>query len=156
MGTETERKFLLKGDFRKFVEKKITIRQGYLSSAPERTVRVRLSGDQGYLTIKGPSAQNGLSRYEWEKSISPDEAMMLLSLCEPGLIEKTRHYIRHGHHVIEVDEFLGENKGLIIAEVELEHDEEPFVKPDWLGEEVTGDHRYYNSYLKDHPWPGWK
>jgi CYTH domain-containing protein len=156
MATETERKFLLKGDFRKYIERNSSIRQGYLSSVPGRTVRIRLSDDNGYLTVKGASSANGLSRYEWEKSISPDDARMLLSLCEPGIIEKTRHYISHGDHVIVVDEFMGENEGLILAEVELENESEPFEKPDWLGDEVTGDHRYYNSFLKDHPWPGWK
>lgn len=127
--------------------------QGYISSATGRTVRVRISGDKGYLTIKGPSSDNGLSRFEWEKEISVSEAEELLKLAEPGIIDKTRHLIRNadGKHVWEVDEFHGENEGLTLAEIELGDESENFDRPVWLGEEVTGDRHYYNSYLAKNP-----
>jgi CYTH domain-containing protein len=129
--------------------------QGYISSQHGRTVRVRLRDDKGYLTIKGPSDAAGMSRYEWEKEIPADEARQLMTLCEPGLIDKTRYLVRSGQHVFEVDEFYGDNAGLVMAEVELAREDEPYVKPDFIGKEVTGDVRYYNSYLKANPFTQW-
>jgi len=153
---EIERKFLVTADtFKKeaFTQNRIT--QGYLSSIPERTVRVRIKGDRGFLTIKGASNESGLSRFEWEKEIPVDEAQKLLLLCEKGVIDKTRFEVKVGNHIFEVDEFYGENKGLIIAEIELATENEIFEKPEWLGKEVTNDTRYYNSYLSKHPFSKW-
>lgn len=135
-------------------QKKIT--QGFLNSAPERTVRVRILGDQGFLTVKGISKDGGLSRFEWEKEIPAREAESLLLLCEPGKIEKTRFKVKAGKHIFEVDEFYGDNEGLTIAEIELDEAEETFLKPSWLGEEVTGEKRYYNSQLARDPYKNWK
>jgi adenylate cyclase len=154
---EIERKFLVSSE--EFKKKAITynqIAQGYLSSVPERTVRVRIKGKKGFLTIKGASNESGLSRYEWEKEIPIDEAHQLLQLCEKGVIEKTRYEVKIGNHIFEVDEFYGENKGLLIAEVELESETDFFEKPGWLGQEVTNDIRYYNSYLSRTPYSKWK
>ena len=154
---EIERKFLvLSNDFKKeaFSEKKI--KQGYLSSAPERTVRVRTKGEKAYLTIKGQSNDSGLSRFEWEKEIPISEAEQLLLLCEKGIINKTRFEVKIGNHIYEVDEFYDENEGLVIAEIELSTEDESFVKPDWLGTEVTTDKRYYNSYLSANPFTSWQ
>ena len=155
---EIERKFLILDipDFREEAFSKTRIVQGYLNSAPERTVRVRIKGDKGYLTIKGKSSSDGLSRFEWEKEIPLLEAEELLKLCEPGVIEKTRFEIKHGNHIFEVDEFAGENKGLLMAEVELENSGEDFGKPEWLGAEVTGNKKYYNSYLSKFPFTEWQ
>jgi adenylate cyclase len=153
---EIERKFLVTADtFKKeaFTQNRIT--QGYLSSIPERTVRVRIKGDRGFLTIKGASNESGLSRFEWEKEIPVDEARKLLLLCEKGVIDKTRFEVKTGTHIFEVDEFYGENKGLIIAEIELATETEIYKKPEWLGKEVTNDNRYYNSYLSKHPFSKW-
>lgn len=130
---------MVAGDFRPFVCSTTHIVQGYLNSAPERTVRVRIRDDKGYLTIKGLSDGKGMSRFEWEKEISLPEAEELMRLCEPGIIDKNRHIIEYGGHVFEVDEFFGENAGLIIAEIELSSEDETFGKPQWLGQEVTGD-----------------
>ena len=153
---EIERKFLVTSNaFKTEVFKEHTIAQGYLSSAPERTVRVRIKGDKGFLTIKGISNASGLSRFEWEKEIPVEEAQKLLLLCEKGVIDKTRFEVKVGNHIFEVDEFRGENKGLTVAEVELQSETETFEKPDWLGEEVTNDNRYYNAYLSNHPFTGW-
>jgi len=153
---EIERKFLVSSDaFKNDALRKNHIAQGYLNSAPERTVRVRIKGDTGYLTIKGKSNESGLSRFEWEKEIPLEEAKALLLLCEKGVIEKTRYEIPLGHHLFEVDEFFGENEGLIIAEVELQSENEIFEKPIWLGKEVSHDERYYNSYLSQHPFTSW-
>lgn len=154
--TETERKFLvLTNDFitEAYSEKRIT--QGYLSSHPERTVRVRVKGDKGYLTIKGKSNASGTTRMEWETEIPVAEAQQLLALCEKGTIDKTRYEVKAGNHVIEVDIFHGENEGLIMAEIELEDENEAFVKPGWLGQEVTGDERFYNAYLSHNPYTSW-
>jgi len=131
------------------------IAQGYLSSVPERAVRVRIKGEKGYLTIKGKTNESGLSRFEWEKEIPVTEAKELLQLCEKGVIEKIRYEIQVGQHIFEVDEFYGENKGLIMAEVELQSETETFETPIWLGEEVTNDNRYYNAYLSQHPFKTW-
>ena len=156
MAQEIERKFLVKGGFKETAFDALRITQGYLSTAPGRSVRVRLKGDKGFLTIKGPSRDGGLSRFEWEKEIGADEARELLALCEPGLIDKTRWLVKAGTHTFEVDEFHGDNEGLIMAEVELSAPDEPYEKPDWLGQEVTGDRRYYNSYLSKNPYKIWK
>ncbi|WP_288948364.1 CYTH domain-containing protein, partial [uncultured Bacteroides sp.] len=128
---------------------------GYISSARGRTVRVRIRDGRGFLTIKGASNESGTSRYEWEKEIPLDEARELLKLCEPGIIDKTRYLVRSGQHTFEVDEFYGENEGLTVAEVELSSEDEPFVKPAFVGREVTGDARYYNSQLMKHPFTTW-
>ncbi len=153
---EIERKFLVSGDFKPFVTEQLPISQGYLCSGPDRTVRIRLQGERGYITIKGPSNLSGTSRYEWEKEISAQEARDLLELCEPGSIEKTRYLIPAGEHTFEVDEFYGENQGLILAEIELVTEQDEFEKPDWLGQEVTGDVRYYNARLMKNPYTKWK
>ena len=137
MAQEIERKFLVKGDFKADSFKATRITQGYLSSVPERTVRVRVKGEKGYITIKGKGNDSGASRYEWEKEIPVDEVKELLKLCEPGIIDKTRYLVKAGEHTFEVDEFYGENEGLVMAEVELKDENENFIKPAWLGEEVT-------------------
>ena len=153
---EIERKFLVKSAaFMKEAVKHNRIVQGYLSSAPERTVRVRIKGENGYLTIKGQSNATGMSRMEWEKEIPLEEAEQLLALCEEVIIDKTRYEVIVGVHVFEVDVFTGENEGLVMAEIELTSETEPFEIPDWLGEEVTTDIRYYNSYLSKHPFRSW-
>ena len=153
---EIERKFLVTSDdFKMAAFAKNRIAQGYLSSISERTVRVRLKANRGFLTIKGVSNESGLSRFEWEKEIPVDEAAALLKLCEKGIIDKTRFEVKIGNHIFEVDEFYGENEGLIIAEIELESETETFEKPIWLGKEVTGDNRYYNSFLSKNPFASW-
>ena len=155
MSIEIERKFLVKGPFKEQAASHTHIIQGYISSQKGRTVRVRLRDKQAYLTIKGPSRDGGLSRYEFEKEITIDEGLSLLSLCEPGVIEKDRWLVPCGKHTFEVDEFFGENEGLLLAEVELSTPDEPFDKPSFLGQEVTGDRRYYNSTLRIHPYSKW-
>ena len=155
MAQEIEYKFLVRGDFKSLATKNARITQGYLSSVPERTVRVRIKGDKGFITIKGIGDAGGVSRYEWEKEISANETEELLSLCEPGIIDKTRYMIPVGKHTYVVDEFHGENEGLIIAEVELQEEGESFEKPGWLGEEITGDTKYYNSMLIKNPYRNW-
>ncbi len=153
---EIERKFLVTNNsFKNDAFTQNHIAQGYLSSVPERTVRVRIKGDKGFLTIKGASSQSGLSRFEWEKEITLDEAKNLLLLCEEGAINKTRFEVKSGNHTFEVDEFYDENEGLIVAEIELKSETDTFEKPDWLDEEVTGDMRYYNSYLSKNPFKKW-
>lgn len=148
-GMEIERKFLVRDDsYKRMAKGSSHIRQGYICSGRGRTVRVRTRDDRSFLTIKGPSTSLGLSRYEFEKEISADEAEHLFELCEPGIIDKTRWLVDSGDHVFEVDEFHGDNEGLVIAEVELRSETEPYVKPDFIGAEVTGDRRYYNSNLK--------
>jgi adenylate cyclase len=155
MAQEIERKFLVKGDFKPFSTKETRITQGYLSSVPERTVRVRVKGDKGFITIKGIGSGSGASRYEWEKEIPVSEVQELLKICEPGVIDKTRYHVLVGKHTFEVDEFYGENQGLTVAEIELSSEEESFEKPNWLGGEVTGDVKYYNSMLMKHPFTKW-
>lgn len=152
---EIERKFLVNGDFKPYAHKHERITQGYLSSVPERTVRIRIKSNKAYITIKGKGNESGMSRYEWEKEISTHEASELIKLCEPGIIDKTRYYIENGEFTFEVDEFYGDNQGLVIAEIELNDENETFNHPDWLGEEVTGDKRYYNAYLAKHPFAQW-
>ena len=158
MAQEIERKFLVDADFKKEAYDAIRITQGYLSSMPQRVVRVRVKGEKGYLTIKGEADASGVSRFEWEKEISLQEAQSLLQLAEPGIIDKTRYLIKNtdGKHIWEVDEFHGENEGLVIAEIELSTENDPFDKPEWLGKEVTGDKRYYNAYLSKNPFNTWK
>ncbi len=155
MTHEIERKFLVKGDFRKHAKGMRLIVQGYISSHPARSVRVRQVGRQAFLTIKGIGDAAGVRRLEWEQEISMADAEGLLGLCEPGRIEKRRYTIPVGRHLFEVDEFLGDNQGLILAEVELKTEDEAFDKPDWLGEEVTGQERYYNAMLIRIPYKSW-
>ncbi|NLN95487.1 MAG: CYTH domain-containing protein [Bacteroidales bacterium] len=156
MAREIERKFLVSGNFKPFSQEQTRITQGYISSNPEHTVRVRIKGDKGYITIKGIVSASGTSRYEWEKEIPVDEVEELLKICEPGIIDKTRYLVNVGKHTYEVDEFYGENKGLVIAEIELSSEDEDFEKPSWLGEEVTGNLKYYNSMLIKNPFTTWK
>ena len=156
MSHEIERKFLVKGEYKTHAMRSSRIVQGYLSSVTGRTVRIRIRGEKGYITVKGKSNESGLSRYEWEKEIPLNEAEELLLLCEPGAIDKTRYEIQAGKHIFEVDEFYGDNEGLTLAEVELESEDESYEKPEWLGEEVTGDRRYYNSSLTKHPFKNWE
>jgi adenylate cyclase len=145
---EIERKFLVTSDaFKAQAFAQNDIAQGYLNSNPDRTVRIRIKGEKGFITIKGIGNQSGMSRYEWEKEIPKTEAEQLLALCEKGKIEKTRFEVKVGNHTYEVDVFHGNNQGLIIAEIELSSEAEIFEKPNWLGQEVTGDKRYYNAYL---------
>jgi CYTH domain-containing protein len=141
------------GDFRPFVTSSTSYTQGYLCSASGCTVRVRVGGDRGYLTIKG--RPRGIARFEWEQEIAVDDARKLLELCAPLLIRKTRHLVPAGSHVIEVDEFHAENQGLIVAEVEVGSEEERVELPAWIGEEVTGDSRYGNAALARSPYSGW-
>ncbi len=156
MGKEIERKFLVTGDFRSHVTKEIRIIQGYLSTVPERTVRVRVKGAKGYLTIKGIGSASGASRFEWENEIPITEARELLTICESGVIDKTRYIVPEaGGLAFEVDEFYGDNQGLTVAEIELPSEDHEFVRPDWLGEEVTGDVRYYNAMLMKAPFKNW-
>ena len=153
---EIERKFLVKNDcFKAIAFTQNQIAQGYLSSVPDRTVRVRIKSNKGFLTIKGASNAGGLSRFEWEKEIPIDDAKNLLLLCEAGVIDKTRFEVKCGHHTFEIDVFHGNNNGLIVAEIELETETDSFEKPDWLGKEVTGDIRYYNAYLSKNPFEKW-
>ncbi|WLI87648.1 CYTH domain-containing protein [Massilia sp. R2A-15] len=154
MGVEIERKFLLAGDRWRTLGTPVLLRQGYLSSDPGRVVRVRVDGNQAYLTIKGRS--EGATRGEWEYPIPLDEANELLErLCEKPLIEKTRRAISFRGNTWEVDEFLGVNQGLVVAEIELASEDQQFDKPDWIGEEVTHDARYYNSSLVRKPFSSW-
>lgn len=156
MGQEIERKFLVRGEYKSQAYASSGIVQGYICSARGRTVRVRIRDTKGYLTIKGASDAAGMSRYEWEREIPLAEAEELMKLCEPGVIDKTRYLVRSGRHVFEVDEFYGDNQGLVVAEVELASETEPFEKPAFIGREVTGDVRYYNSQLMKHPYAEWK
>ena len=153
---EIERKFLVKNDsYKNLATVKKKIAQGYLFTNHERTVRVRIANEKGFLTIKGKGNDSGMTRFEWEKEILIEEATALLLLCEKGVIKKTRFEIPVGNHLYEVDEFYGENEGLIMAEIELSHEIESFEKPDWLGMEVTNNERYYNAYLSKNPFKSW-
>ncbi len=154
---EIERKFLVISEaFKAEAFAKNHIAQGYLNSNPERTVRIRIKGESGFLTIKGKGNDSGTTRFEWETEISLMEARPLLALCEKGIIDKIRYEIEVGDHIFEVDEFFGDNQGLIIAEIELKDENESFIKPHWLGDEVTNDERYYNAYLSKKPFGEWK
>ena len=156
MNIEIERKFLVKNlNYKSESFEKKCIKQGYLNSNKNRTVRIRVSDDTGFITIKGKSNKNGTSRFEWEKEISATEAEELLLLCEPTIIEKTRYLIKVGYHTFEVDEFAGENSGLVVAEIELNTEDEVFEKPNWLSKEVTGDLKYYNSSISKLPFINW-
>ncbi|WP_445749054.1 CYTH domain-containing protein [Polaribacter sp.] len=157
MSVEIERKFLVKNDdFKKMSFQQKTLQQGYLNSDKHRTVRIRISDNQGFITVKGVSNAAGTTRFEWEKEIDVQEAKQLLALCEPNIIEKTRFLVKNGIHIFEIDEFFGANKGLLIAEIELSSENEKFEKPSWLGEEVTGNARYYNASLSKLPFSSWK
>ena len=157
MAIEIERKFLVTNDsYKAMAFKSDRIAQGYICREGGNSARVRVRGDKGYLTIKGPSPDGGLSRFEWEKEIAVEEAMELLKLCHDGIIDKIRYLVKCGEHIIEVDEFFGENEGLVIAEVELNDANEDFEKPDFIGQEVTGDKRYYNSRLTRFPYKSWQ
>ena len=156
-GLEIERKFLVRNDdYRRLAYSSSRICQGYICSGHGRTVRVRIRDQRGFLTIKGPSNADGISRYEFEKEITLDEAQHLMELCEPGRIDKTRYLVKSGVHTFEVDEFYGENEGLVMAEVELQSEDEAFEKPDFIGKEVTGDRRYYNGHLSKRPYSVWR
>ena len=153
---EIERKFLVVSeDFKNEAFKNSRIKQGFLNTDPERTVRLRITGNKAFITIKGKSSKNGLSRFEWEKEIDIDEAEALFELCEPGIIEKTRYLVKAGDFVFEIDEFYGENEGLKVAEIELNKETDTFEKPQWLGREVTGEIKYYNSQLSKKPYKNW-
>lgn len=153
---EIERKFLvLSQHFIDQATSKKSISQGFLNSHPDRCVRIRKTQNGGMITVKGRSSEDGTSRFEWEKPLSSTETQQLLALCEPGLIEKDRYLVPVGNHLFEVDVFKGVNKGLIIAEIELKSAEESFEKPSWLGEEVTGDPKYYNASLSNCPFNEW-
>jgi len=157
MGLEIERKFLIqKKEFKKFCHKKKHIIQGFLNSNKNRIVRVRIIDNEGFITIKGISDKSGTTRFEWEKNIPLKEAKELMNLCEKGIIEKIRHYHTFGGNIFEIDEFLGTNEGLIVAEIELNDKSQDFLKPDYLGEEVTNDKKYYNSNLSKNSYKTWK
>ena len=147
---EIERKFLPKGDFYPYVIKKERIVQGYLCSSVGRTVRVRIVGETAFLTIKGRKGKTGFSRSEFEYKIPYTDAIEIMKLCGPA-IEKDRYYVPNGKHTFEIDVFHEAHEGLVIVEIELSSENEEFDRPDWLGEEVTDDKRYYNSYLSTHP-----
>lgn len=156
-GFEIERKFLVRNDeYKRLAFGSSRIKQGYICSEQGKTVRVRIRDSRGYLTIKGPSDDKGISRYEFEKEITLDEAEHLFSLCEPGVIDKTRYLVKSGQHTFEVDEFYGDNEGLVVAEVELHSEDEPYKKLDFIGREVTGDRRFYNSQLRKSPFATWR
>lgn len=157
MPKEIERKFLVKGNYKQFAIREEKIIQGFLSTVPERTVRVRIKCKKGFLTIKGIGNKSGTTRYEFEKKISFNEATELLKICEEGIIEKTRYIIPTGKKLFfEVDEFYADNEGLILAEIELPTENTKFEKPNWLGKEVTGDKRYYNSVLRQNSYKHWR
>ena len=155
---ETERKFLVVGEFKSLSYNATRIQQGYIASNNGRTVRVRIRGDKGYLTIKGPSGLKGITRYEFDTEIPLDDARELMEICEPGIIDKTRYLVKSpdGRHIWEIDEFYGDNEGLVLAEVVLSHESEEFQKPDFIGREVTGDRRFYNSHMRSYPFKLWK
>lgn len=153
--TEIERKFLVTGEYKHLALSANRIAQGYICHGHGHTVRVRIYGEKAFLTIKGPSYDNGLSRFEWEKEITLKDAKELMQLCTSGLVEKTRYLVRSGRHTVEVDEFHGANEGLVLAEIELASPDEKYVKPDFLGEEVTGNPIYYNAFLSEHPFTTW-
>lgn len=153
---EIERKFLVASEnFKEEAATKTRIVQGFLNTHPERTVRVRIKGEKAFITVKGKTGISGTTRSEWETEIPVADAEHLLTLCEKGIIEKIRYEVKAGSHLFEVDEFLGENKGLVIAEIELKQENEPFEKPVWLGKEVTGKIKYYNSQLSRLPFGKW-
>lgn len=153
---EIERKFLVKNETYKSESiKKQLITQGYLSSDPKRTVRIRICEQNAYITIKGQTSESGTSRYEWEKEINIEDAKQLMLLCREGFVTKIRHLIPFKNHTFEVDEFLKDNSGLVIAEIELSNENEDFERPRWLGKEVTGIKKYYNSQLSQNAYVNW-
>jgi CYTH domain-containing protein len=157
MNLEIERKFLVNNTsfITESFDQKI-VKQGFLNSHKNRVVRVRVSNEQGFLTIKGRSNESGTSRLEFEKEISLEDANLLLKLCEKEVLEKIRYLVKSGKHTFEVDVFSGENEGLVVAEIELTEEDENFTKPSWLGKEVTGNVLYYNSELSKNPYKNWK
>lgn len=155
MGREIERKFLVSGEFRNQATSSSRISQGYIAKSDELTLRVRTRDERGYVTIKGRSDRAGISRNEWEWEIPVEQARELLQYSK-GTIEKSRYLVPCGKHTFEVDCFYGDNEGLVVAEVELSDPNEPFERPAWLGEEVTGDRRYYNSQLLKNPFSRWE
>lgn len=156
MALEIERKFLVADDcYKSMAFHSDRIAQGYLCREGGNSARVRVRSDKGYITIKGPSMDGGISRFEWEKEIPASDAWDLLKLCHGGIIDKTRYLVKCGKHTFEVDEFYGDNEGLVMAEVELESPDEEFERPPFLGKEVTGDRRYYNSSLTRFPFKCW-
>lgn len=155
MGYEIERKFLVNGDYKSESFKAYPIKQGYLSLSGASVVRVRIRGEKAFITVKSSVVDGSITRNEWEYEIPVLEAEEMLGLCKEGIIDKTRYLVKVGNHMFEVDEFYGENEGLLIAEVELESEDEKFEIPEWLGEEVTGNVRYYNSFLSIHPYKKW-
>lgn len=156
MDLEIERKFLVKNtDYKELAFKKDSFKQGYLNTDKSRTVRIRIANEEAFITVKGQTNASGTTRFEWEKNIKKEDAEQLLKLSETIIIEKTRYYIQSEKHIFEIDEFFGENKGLVVAEIELNSEDEAFVKPNWLGKEVTGNKKYYNSYLGKNPYLHW-
>ena len=154
---EIERKFLINNmGFKEMASSKNHITQGFLNTDPKRTVRIRIYGEEAYITVKGKGNASGTTRFEWERPISVQDAKALLPLCEPGVLEKIRYRVPVGKHIFEVDEFLGENKGLYVAEVELSDEDEGYEKPVWLGSEITGEIKYYNSQLSKNPYTTWE
>jgi adenylate cyclase len=147
MATETERKFLIIGEFRHLAVKHTDILQRYLSIDPDKTIRLRIAGTEAFVTVKGRPARGSITRNEWEYKIPKEDAAAMMKICLPGKIQKTRYLVPHGDHVFEVDVFHDENEGLVIAEIELSSEDEEFSKPEWLGEEVTGRPEYYNANL---------
>ena len=154
MAEEIERKYLVVGEFKHLAHNSMHLVQGYIASG-RRTVRVRIGEGGAWLTIKGPSRNGGLSRFEWEKEIDAKEALELLQLAEGAVIDKVRYYVDYAGHTIEVDEFNGDNEGLVMAEIELASEDENVELPTWLGREVTGEKRFYNSHLREHPYKEW-
>lgn len=152
---EIERKFLVNGDFRPYVHSSSRIRQGYICSDKGRTVRVRIRDDKAFVTIKGPSNALGLARFEWETEVSVEEGLKMLELCVGGYIDKTRYLADYKGHTFEIDEFYGDNEGLVIAEIELRSEDECFERPPFLGNEVSGERKYYNSELMKNPYKFW-
>lgn len=155
MGYEIERKFLVKGEYKSKSFKSFAIKQGYLSASGINVVRVRVIDDKAFITVKSSAIGDSIVRREWEYEIPVKDAEEMLLLCREGMISKTRYLVEVGKHVFEVDEFYGDNEGLLIAEVELGHEDEPYEIPEWLGKEVTGNVRYYNSFLSMHPYKTW-
>lgn len=153
---EIERKFLVENEAYKSEAIRVqTLTQGYLSTDPKRTVRIRICDKEAYITIKGETSKSGVSRFEWEKRIDIEEAQNLVLLCQRSIITKIRHHVRYGNHIFEVDEFLGDNVGLVVAEIELTDELESFERPNWLGKEVTGIKKYYNSQLSQNAFKNW-
>ncbi|WP_228852811.1 CYTH domain-containing protein [Aegicerativicinus sediminis] len=154
---EIERKFkVVSPEYKELASNSRKIIQGFLNSNKNRIVRVRLTGNEGRLTVKGKSTDDGLERFEWETIISKNDALDLLDLCEKPMIEKSRYDVFHEGKLFEIDEFYGENEGLVIAELELKSKDELFNLPSWIGEEVTGDQKYYNANLITNPYKNWK